>query len=858
MSPIYCILDPNLRDFLGHHASYDHAVAQAATRAGYSAVVLGHQDMAETNSALVGEARLVPAFAEDIWANDGSRGGFALWRDLRRRNNTFAQALARHLPADMPAGSVILAHMITERQIGGLAAHAARLPRGVRLVVLLRYQPAFYQGATARRAFRRFESLAARGADICMATDSDRLSARIGRLTSLPVATLPIPHAPAGIPLPDPSAERPLTFVSLGNARGEKGFANILAAARRIAAMPALGQELRFVLQANDPSEDVAGILREFRSRPTTNVTLIDKALDHAGYEALLASADVVLAPYRRDIYEDRTSGVALEAIVTGRPLVCTRATWLSDLLEAHGAGQAIPDNDTEALQAAILAIRGAWPEVAAAAARGAESCRQAHNADRLVQISIGPWPTATVAMPMRNIAVLYPWGDFADPRSGASVRSNMMVDLLAEVAEEVTVVQGGAPAPWLRRGNIRIESSPDRVRDRLVRRALGLLTLPLLWPKGRGQHLMLSLHLARLANPQFRDHAERVIARSDHVFLEYTFWTPVIAQLCRRYRVGLTITDHDVVANQVTYSRWLHALTLRLEAACLKRASHAVCMSEADRQVMATHGVRAEVIPNPVNLAVADFPLPAQPRRILSAYHGISLPFGAVCLFVGSHFGPNIAAAEALRAMARQMTLENEVQDITIVVVGGCMAPQAEPGFVALGKVPDLALRCLYRIADLAVIPLRAGTGTSLKTLEAMAERLPVLGTSVAFRGLAVTPGQDCILEDDLAAWPARIQSLLDHQRGAGAIARAARAFAEGYDHRGRFAPYLADIGVRRRPGQANHAYSQDVARLAARAQAQMLERAMEMGNVELMKESSEKVLNSARGRAGLSVMRF
>ncbi|OYW09052.1 MAG: hypothetical protein B7Z53_03700, partial [Rhodospirillales bacterium 12-71-4] len=361
VNPAYCIIDPNLRDFLGHHASYDHAVARAAARAGYAPVVLGHVAMPGAEAGLVDGARLVPAFAEDIWA--GRQGGSRLARlaDTLRRNQVFRQALARHLPPALPAGSIVFAHMITERQILGLAGWAAGMPRGVRLVVLLRYQPSFYHGAIARRALRRFEGLAARGADIRLATDSDRLSARIGRLTRLAVATLPIPHAPAEIPLPDPAPDRPLTFVSLGNARGEKGFAEILTVARRIAAIPGAAQGIRFVLQANDPSEDVASVLRGFRSRPPPGVTLLDKALDHAAYEALLASADVVLAPYRREIYEDRTSGVALEAIATGRPLICTRATWLSDLLDRHGAGRAIPDGDVEALQDAIMAVRAVY-----------------------------------------------------------------------------------------------------------------------------------------------------------------------------------------------------------------------------------------------------------------------------------------------------------------------------------------------------------------------------------------------------------------------------------------------------------------------------------------------------------------
>ncbi len=115
----------------------------------------------------------------------------------------------------------------------------------------------------------------------------------------------------------------------------------------------------------------------------------------------------------------------------------------------------------------------------------------------------------------------------------------------------------------------------------------------------------------------------------------------------------------------------------------------------------------------------------------------------------------------------------------------------------VMCGVVPAEALRALYRVAALAVIPLPEGTGASLKTLEAMAAGLPVLGTAVAFRGLPVTTGIEAVVEDDLAAWPRLLPALLANPGALARLARDGQAMAERYDHRVLMAAYLPLLGI-------------------------------------------------------------
>lgn len=66
------------------------------------------------------------------------------------------------------------------------------------------------------------------------------------------------------------------------------------------------------------------------------------------------------------------------------------------------------------------------------------------------------------------------------------------------------------------------------------------------------------------------------------------------------------------------------------------------------------------------------------------------------------------------------------------------------------------------YRDAAAVVVPLRAGGGTRLKVLEAMALGRPVVSTSIGSEGLAVTSGENLMLADDPASFAASVVTLL------------------------------------------------------------------------------------------------
>lgn len=200
------------------------------------------------------------------------------------------------------------------------------------------------------------------------------------------------------------------------------------------------------------------------------------------------------------------------------------------------------------------------------------------------------------------------------------------------------------------------------------------------------------------------------------------------------------------------------------------------VCSEEDASQLPAG---RKAVIPNGTDVgAVAPRPLPADPRVLFS---------GAL------YTAPNLDG------------LEWFLSDVWPRVTGSL--PSAELDVVGLDPPASLLERCeavgvrvhadvpsvlphLER-SRVAVVPLRVGSGSRLKALEAMAAGRPVVGTSIGLGGLDVEHERDVLVADRAEDFAAAVVRLCTDDALAASLAASARALAERrYD--------WAEIGTR------------------------------------------------------------
>jgi glycosyltransferase involved in cell wall biosynthesis len=80
------------------------------------------------------------------------------------------------------------------------------------------------------------------------------------------------------------------------------------------------------------------------------------------------------------------------------------------------------------------------------------------------------------------------------------------------------------------------------------------------------------------------------------------------------------------------------------------------------------------------------------------------------------------------------------------------------------------------FEAARAVIVPLRIGTGTRLKALEAMAAARAVIGTTIGLDGLGIEPGTHALVADDAPGLAAALIEVLlrdDLARSLGAAGR-------------------------------------------------------------------------------------
>jgi len=211
-----------------------------------------------------------------------------------------------------------------------------------------------------------------------------------------------------------------------------------------------------------------------------------------------------------------------------------------------------------------------------------------------------------------------------------------------------------------------------------------------------------------------------------------------------------------------------------RYEKRACRKASHVIAVSEVDREAyLNEYGVgHCSVIPTGVD--IHQF----QPSRAPCRANNL--------VFCGAMDW--MANQDAMKYFVTEILplIRKELPDVFFTLVGRNAPPEILklgeiPGVHVTNTVPDI--RPYVHAAKIFVVPLRIGSGTRLKLLEAMAMGKAIVSTTIGAEGLPLEHGRHILLADQPQAFADEVVTLLRNpERRAVLEANARRLAAQEY----------------------------------------------------------------------------
>jgi glycosyltransferase involved in cell wall biosynthesis len=221
-----------------------------------------------------------------------------------------------------------------------------------------------------------------------------------------------------------------------------------------------------------------------------------------------------------------------------------------------------------------------------------------------------------------------------------------------------------------------------------------------------------------------------------------------------------------------------LPALVVGEILAVRSTAKTLVCsISDRDYVKRVSLFTRVDVVPNAVDLAGISL---SDTSEVTSESN---------ILFVGTYsYQPNVEAAESL--VRDIFPLIREVHpNAQLLLVGNRIDQlpcykESPVGVVFLGFVKDLSV--VYGRAAVVCCPIRSGSGTRIKIIEAAAHGKPVVSTSIGAEGLAFENGSEIVINNSNSGMASACVDLLKNRTKGHDIGSNAKKRAKTYDRTG------------------------------------------------------------------------
>ena len=431
---------------------------------------------------------------------------------------------------------------------------------------------------------------------------------------------------------------------------------------------------------------------------------------------------------------------VTIEAFQAGRPVITTNDSGGPAELLTDGSDGVVTEPDPAALARAIEALD---EETARRMGAGARTTAARHSWPAAARTLLEPPPRRRSRPGRRGRVVALSTYPVDRWPGGGPERARHLLGALSDAGWEVDLV---AISPDSNGGTSELGDGFTEVRaplsnrhleaDRRLRRltanvAVSDITSSVLWP----------------ASGELVGAAEGALHGAAAVIAVQPYLAPMALRLAPGLPLVYDAHNHErrlkaAMLPDDEAGHWMLQRVVAAETAAVRAAGMVVASAIEDaRSLEAEHSLERGtvlVVPNGVDTASTRPATPevrAGARRDLFERHAPGDAADSVALFVGSAHRPNVDAAHEILLLAPRhpttlFMLAGEHSDMLDV-------RHVPPNVVCLGRVGAEHLEQLHAAADVALNPMRSGSGSNLKVLEYLAAGIPVVSTEIGVRGL-------------------------------------------------------------------------------------------------------------------------
>ena len=707
------IIDPAYRasELTGHYSHYDEAIAQAASKNAVSYHIVGQATLSPPSS------QLNNIFEYDIWGNPVNSGLLIDSLGIQDCHGYFYTKTRDYLLSNYlnTKEDWIFIPNATPFTIMGVLKAATEVISENAIIVMFRYGSDLfkYNLKDSEIDFLRNFLLSANVWPVC---DSELLSEEYSRFFQVDkFETLNIPVDEEFKHIRPKFIDGPFFFDTFGNARGEKGTVLILQAAQMMKEF-CLARDIRFRIQCNDPSQDVIESLQNFDLIQNPHVEMISQAQSDQDYRQRLSESKCVLLPYDPSIYGARTSGILLEALVSGVPSIVTNGTWLEaksrEFLTLNFCNFSV-----EGLIAAIETIYWNYEKCQFSSLYARLSAFNENN-----NISVfKQLESIRKRSAAKRVLVFYPWGENTVNSTGAGFRLTMVCEQLRKNNIEFKVISLNYFA----------------LADEKVGRKGEWIDFPFKLYKSKNLHI--GIHKG-----SFPNHVQlellALIAESDYFIFLSTHTVLPVLQLCNDLDSSkIVIESFDLLSSKNIEEKFE---LLELQKRALKLGSAFGLSKEesaifSDRELKVTYSNLSLSRRESKHLELCDFIFGKLLEKIPNLKNGF-------VLFVGSNYSPNEVTASFIEKAGAHL---DGNEDPMVVIVGNVRQKYENRNVISLGYVDSLVLETLYRNCNFLINPMFEGTGVPIKVISAFQYGAKVFATTLGARN--IEPSNSIIIQD-------------------------------------------------------------------------------------------------------------